>query len=107
MLKFGSSSVPFPTISYKLSISSKSLGLGFSREVLQSGTESIVLWLCSGHIFCPGPTSFPAVLPPPLPPPAPLPSPISLGLSAEEELGLGALCVMQQEESEEVFVRPM
>lgn len=41
---------------------------------------------------------------PSLPPPAPLPSPISLGLCAEEELSLGALCVVQQKEPEEVFV---
>lgn len=39
------------------------------------------------------------------PSPAPLSGPISLGLRAEEELGLGALRVVQQEESEEVFVR--
>lgn len=39
--------------------------------------------------------------------PTPLPSPISLSLGAEEELGLGALGVMPQEESEEVFVRSM
>ena len=44
---------------------------------------------------------------PPSLPPAPLPSPISLSLGAEEELGLGALRVVPQEESEEVFVRSM
>lgn len=33
------------------------------------------------------------------------PSPVSLSLRAEEELGLGALRVVQQEEAEEVLVR--
>lgn len=51
------------------------------------------------------PLSCRAVLPPF--PPDPLPSPISLSLGAEEELSLGALCVVPQEESEEVFVRSM
>lgn len=36
-----------------------------------------------------------------------LPSPISLSLSSEEELCLGALCVVQQEQTEEVLVRSM
>lgn len=36
-----------------------------------------------------------------------LPSPVSLSFRAEEELGLGALRAVQQEEAEEVFVRPV
>lgn len=35
------------------------------------------------------------------------PSPVSLSFRAEEELGLGALRAVQQEEAEEVFVRPV
>lgn len=58
-----------------------------------------------GHVFCPGPSSLPGCLP--TLPIAPLSSPISLGLCAEEELGLGALGVVPQEESEEVFVSSM
>lgn len=51
------------------------------------------------------PLPCPAVFPPS--PQLPLSSPISLGLCAEEELGLGALGVVPQEESEEVFVSSM
>lgn len=36
--------------------------------------------------------------------PTPVPSPVSLSLSAEEEFSLGALCVVQEKETEEVFV---
>lgn len=71
----------------------------------QASMGYIVLWLFSGHTSCLGPTSFlgfQVSLPP-----GPLHSPISLSLRAEEELGLGALRVVQQEESEEVFVRSM
>lgn len=39
------------------------------------------------------------------PPPTPRPSPGSLSLSSEEEFSLGALCVVQEKETEEVFVR--
>lgn len=64
-----------------------------------------MLWLFSRHNSCLGPTSFPGfqVSLPPTPPR----SPISLSLRAEEEFGLGALRIVQQEESEEVFVRSM
>lgn len=65
----------------------------------------MVLWLCSDHIFCLGTTSFPGC--PSSLPTTPLPSPISLSFRAEQELGLGALCVVQQEKPEEVFVRSM
>lgn len=41
------------------------------------------------------------------PPPTPVSSPVSLSLSAEEEFHLGALCVVQEKETEEVFVRSM
>lgn len=41
------------------------------------------------------------------PPPTPVPSPVSLSLSAEEEFNLGALCVVQEKETEEIFVRSM
>lgn len=70
---------------------------------VQNGLNSAVVF--SGHNFCLGPTSFPGC--PASLPATPRPSPISLSLRAEEELGLGALCVVQQEESEEVFVRSM
>jgi hypothetical protein len=37
----------------------------------------------------------------------PVPSHISLSLGAEEKLGLGALCVVPQEEAEKVFMWSM
>ena len=62
---------------------------------------------CYGCFLVPLPCQA-AVLPTPNPlMPAPLPSPISLSLGAEEELRQGALGVVQQEESEEVLVRPV
>lgn len=68
--------------------------LGFSVDAPRpSGTTQ-----CCGAL----PITLPALVPRPPRPPA---GPGSLSLRAEEELGLGALRVVQQEEAEEVFVR--
>lgn len=89
-----------PPGSSKLSVSPRSLGVGWSGDAPWSRMAD---WCCSCFL----PWSLFLARLSPLPPRNSPSSPISLGLRAEEELGLGALGVVPQEESEEVFVSSM
>ena len=104
MLNIGSNSVPLPTPSPASRLLAQSLGLDFSSDALSPEWARSCCGCPLDTVSASAPLSSQAVLPSSLPP-TPLPSPISLGFCAEEELSLGALCVVQQEEPEEVFVR--